>query len=228
MTSAPQPHPFASYDAAYVLGALTEDDRAAYRSHLEECPDCQAAVARLAALPRLLARVESAEEVPGPGAAGDPVRRPLPDTLLPGILRAARRSRLRRRVAAGAVAATLAAGLVTGTALVASHDTPAPQGRQVALSTITAAPVEASLSIRETAWGAELTMDCRYLGYAVPPDAAYELVVVPHSGGTPQTVARWKVLPGRDAHVVGSTDLPPDQIQQVQVQTSTGEILLHS
>jgi hypothetical protein len=39
-------------------------------------------------------------------------------------------------------------------------------------------------------------------------------------------VASWQVLPGRDAHVAGSTDLRPDQITEVQLRSDDGTVLL--
>ena len=49
--------PFEHEDAAYVLGALSHEDRLAYEEHLRTCARCSAAVAELAVLPGLLARL---------------------------------------------------------------------------------------------------------------------------------------------------------------------------
>lgn len=48
---------FATWDAPYVLGALIPAERREYEAHLDECQDCRAAVAEIAGLPGLLARV---------------------------------------------------------------------------------------------------------------------------------------------------------------------------
>ena len=48
---------FATWDAAYVLGALSPAERREYEEHLAGCPACQAAVSELAGLPGLLAQV---------------------------------------------------------------------------------------------------------------------------------------------------------------------------
>ena len=63
---------FAEWDAAYVLGALSPDDRHAYEDHLAGCERCRAAVAELAPLPGLLARGRPAvvREEAEPGTAG--------------------------------------------------------------------------------------------------------------------------------------------------------------
>ena len=48
---------FATWDAAYVLGALSPVERLEYEEHLAGCPACQSAVSELAGMPGLLAQV---------------------------------------------------------------------------------------------------------------------------------------------------------------------------
>lgn len=48
---------FREWDAAYILGALTAEDRRAFEGHLETCEQCRAAVGELAPMPGLLARI---------------------------------------------------------------------------------------------------------------------------------------------------------------------------
>ena len=45
---------------AYVLGALSETDQAAFRSHLRWCQHCREELAEVAGLPRLLDLVDPA------------------------------------------------------------------------------------------------------------------------------------------------------------------------
>ncbi|HEY0120031.1 MAG TPA: zf-HC2 domain-containing protein [Cellulomonas sp.] len=66
---------FADWDAAYVLGALSPDDRHAYEDHLAGCERCRAAVAELAPLPGLLARASRPDEGDGTGPATGPAYR---------------------------------------------------------------------------------------------------------------------------------------------------------
>ncbi|WP_212754237.1 zf-HC2 domain-containing protein [Nakamurella aerolata] len=49
---------FADWDGAYVLGALSAEDRRAFEMHMGACAACRRAVAELAGLPGLLARVD--------------------------------------------------------------------------------------------------------------------------------------------------------------------------
>jgi hypothetical protein len=215
------PHPFEFDDAAYVLGALSHADRIAYEEHLRTCARCASAVAGLAALPGLLARLP---ELPAPAEApGQP-----PDTVLPGLLARVRRRRSRRR-ALGAVAGVAASAvLVTGTVAVVGRDG-APDPAGVAVAMVGDAPVRAELRLEDVAWGTRITMTCRYDGPAPAgpyPPPTYELVVVGVDGAGTQDVARWRALPGRDARVAGSTDLAVSDIAEVQLRDRDGTVLL--
>ena len=61
MTSTPDR--FREWDAAYVLGALSAEDRHDFERHLPTCPACSAAVAELAGLPGILSALPAAEAV---------------------------------------------------------------------------------------------------------------------------------------------------------------------
>lgn len=58
--------PYTDWDGAYVLGALSSGDRCEYEEHLNTCAPCSQAVADLAGLPGLLAKVplEQALQMP--------------------------------------------------------------------------------------------------------------------------------------------------------------------
>lgn len=235
--------PFARYDAAYVLGALTPRDRRDYEAHLSGCPSCAAAVADLAGLPGLLNRVPADRVVePAPGAGA------VPDTLLPRMLaasRAERRPRRRRVVVVGGVAAAaVAAGIVLGAVLAPGDgvDTAPPTGRPIAMTAVRAAPVDATVRLEQVAWGTKVHLRCTYIGgvggvggvdgapargpYGPLDRAVYRLVVVPRGDGREQTVAQWAVLPGQDATLEGSTDLSPEQIDRMRLETLDGSVLL--
>ncbi|MGA8115433.1 MAG: zf-HC2 domain-containing protein, partial [Actinocatenispora sp.] len=80
---------FRSYDAAYVLGALTPAERHEYEQHLVGCRRCREAVRSFAGLPGLMSRVRPED------FTTDEVQPP-PD-LLPSLLSAATRRRRRGR-----------------------------------------------------------------------------------------------------------------------------------
>jgi predicted anti-sigma-YlaC factor YlaD len=55
--------------AAYVLGALTREDRHRYERHLRGCPACRRELVGLAGLPGLLRRLTEAEALGGDDTA---------------------------------------------------------------------------------------------------------------------------------------------------------------
>src|SRR5580698_10571602 len=60
MTAFPIPggHKYAEWDAAYVLGSLSEMDRREFEAHLEKCPECSDAVSELSDIPALLSLID--------------------------------------------------------------------------------------------------------------------------------------------------------------------------
>ncbi len=68
---------YATWDAPYVLGSLSDDERREYEAHLQTCPRCRAAVAELSGIPALLGKLDAAdvaaldEEQEHPAATAD-------------------------------------------------------------------------------------------------------------------------------------------------------------
>lgn len=58
-----QPDQFGDWDAAYVLGSLTVQQRHEYEDHLASCADCRQAVSELAAMPGLLSQLPATEAI---------------------------------------------------------------------------------------------------------------------------------------------------------------------
>lgn len=221
---------FTHLDAAYVLGALGQDERRSYERHLESCATCSQAVRELAGMPALLAHVD--QSVLTAGAEQPPV----PGTLLPGLLRAVRRQRRRRlwwAVAGAAAAAVLA---VTGAVAWTQADRPAGEGDVVAAPAARAEPmrplgqdlVTGWLAMREVPWGTKLELTCTYDarpgGYATPAPV-YSLAVQTRDG-TWQQVATWRALPGRTMTVTAATAATRDDIAAVEVRTASGRPVL--
>ena len=178
--------------AAYVVGALSAAERAEFETHLAQCPDCRQTVAELAGIPGLLSRVS-------PDDLSDTA--PVPDTLVPGLLRAVRRSSRRRRLVMGALSAAAVLVAIAGTAVVVdrSRDDGAAM---TAMTAVVDSPVTASASLVPHTWGTEITMKCRYEDeseWSLP----YDLVAVDDTGKS-YNVATWAVGPGRTASVSGS------------------------
>ncbi len=231
--------PFVTYDAAYVLGALSPQDRAAFEEHLRGCAQCAAAVAELAGVPGLLARV-SADDARG---LADPDRapEPVPDTLLPRLQRSVRHRRRRRTAwqAAGAgliAAACLAIGLVignptssgdgvAGSAPTTASSSAVPQVT-VALSAGGNVPVEAQVSLQDKAWGTELKLRCSYHDPSGTYPERYALWVIGQDG-TRFEAAGWKTAAGVPVmNITGATSLTRAQIASIEVLDDEGAVLL--
>jgi anti-sigma factor RsiW len=200
--------------AAYVLGALPAAERSVFEQHLAGCPDCRHTVADLAGIPGLLSRV-------APDDLADPL--PVPDTLVPGLLRAVRRSGRRRRLVVGTLSAAAVLLAVTGTAVVVnrSDDTHEPG---VAMTAVVDSPVRATAALVAHRWGTEVTMACTYEDDS-EWSRPYSLVAV-NDQGQEREIATWVVGPSHEATVNGSVPWQPSHIRSVEVRTVSGTALL--
>jgi hypothetical protein len=220
-------------DGAYVLGALSPEERVAFERHLPGCPDCARSVRELAGLPGLLARVPV--EIVDP----DQLPTPVPDTLLPALVRRARRSQRRRAwITSGlvAAAAVVAIGAV-GVATTGDDDAP-PEARPSAGPTTAApvhmtavgnGPVDGWLSLTKVGWGTRLDLECSYSeesnAYHDSEVPTYTMVVTTSDGSSEQ-VASWKGLPGKTVHLTAATAADRDEITDVEVRTAAGQTVL--
>ena len=200
--------PFVHFDAAYALGALSDDDRDEFEAHLAACADCRRRVAEIAGLPGLLAGLpESAY------AAAVQVEAP-PDTLLPNLLRQVRREQRRRRLIVTGLTAAVAACLVALAVLVWPSAQPArPAPRQ--MTAVAASPVHATAALVTRGWGTEIDLVCRYdTGYR--PAAAYSLVVVDDHGAR-HAAGSWTLQGGKQITFTGGTAVALADIASVQI-----------
>jgi hypothetical protein len=228
---------YADWDAAYVLGSLSAADRRDFERHLSECDACSAAVAELAGMPGLLSKVSAADAVALLDTA-QPV--PMPQTLLPRLVRSARRRQLRARglVAGGIVAAAAAAAAIVLIVPLVFSSAPAvpANDRVVSLSQVIPTPLSASIRLIPEGWGTRIDMDCRYgsPATALPYRAGdtgsqargYAMWVTDDSGKSTE-VASWSAGPGSRVEPSASISLSISQIASVDVRSvSDGTVLL--
>jgi hypothetical protein len=211
---------FADYDGAYVLGALSPEERDEFEAHLATCDECSARVEELAALPELLALVP-AEAYADQPESSDPVV---------VLLATARARRNRRRWIAATSAAAVAAVLVAGTALITnqSADTRprAVAPAQVTMSAVAAAPIHATISVADVAWGTSIRLTCTYDQSATyPPDEQYSLVVRSRDGQT-ENLGTWALVAGKVTSFPAGTALHKSDIATISVDTANGAPLL--
>ncbi|UPK76508.1 zf-HC2 domain-containing protein [Nocardioidaceae bacterium SCSIO 66511] len=217
--------PFEQYDAAYVLGALSPGDRRDFERHLESCDRCARSVRELAGMPGIMAHADPlADDWPAP---------PLPDTLLPRMLAIREKERRRRNwlvrgLIAGAAAVLM---VVVGVAVTVSDDSDdGPSGSSVsalAFKQLVESPVHASGDLNAVDWGTRIDIDCTYDAGTGYEERSYKLVVA-DADGSRQQVAVWKVRPGQDVALTGSTDLAPGEITAIDIVDADGNSLLRA
>lgn len=229
---------YSEWDAAYVLGSLSPAERREYENHLVGCAECSAAVAELAGLPGLLAKVPTTDALALVSSQPAP---PVPGTLLPRLVRAAERRRRRSRgmvagvaLAAAAVAASIviAIPLATGGSL-----TGVPTAERVSLTKVVPSPLSADIRLIKEGWGTRIEMDCRYgaparandqtaNNYSTATPRGYAMFVTDAAGQSTQ-VATWTASPGSAVEPSGTTSLGLDQIVAIEVRSSAnGTVLL--
>ncbi|GAB3486262.1 anti-sigma factor family protein [Flexivirga lutea] len=214
---------YVDWDAAYVLGALSTQERAAYEQHLAGCPQCADAVRGLAVIPGLLGKVPP-EDVPGDLAE------PAPPDLLARTRSAAHGEvislRRRRRRVVSLVAVAAAAALVVGGVVWSQLPGGTTPGVTVAMHQVRTNPLRATVELRDRAWGTEVDMQCVY------PDASgwggravYALYVVDDAGHA-SSISTWAAGPGTTSKLTAATALPRDKIAHLQIRTADGTVLL--
>jgi Putative zinc-finger len=209
------------YDAAYLLGALTPQDRAEFEGHLETCAECRNSVNQLAGMPGLLSSVSPENLMLG--SSEEP---PLPDTLLPKLLHEVQRTRFRRRWVGGAVgvaaAAAVAVAVVFG--VTGPSSSPPGGGSSVAAQSMTKLvpqiPVKATFALTEKDWGTAMRVWCVYNG-EVPGHQderfTYTMIVTDKSGAT-QQIAAWSAKAGEPVVATAATSVPKSQIASVEIR----------
>lgn len=224
--------PYATWDAAYVLGSLSAADRREFESHLKECPPCREAVGELSGVPALLSQLsrEDVASIDESSALRSP--QPSPE-LLPSLLETVRWRRRRTRmvtwVASAAAAVVLGVGVlvgVQGTAgLFGTHAQPAVTSAQP-MAQVGTNLLTSTIQVNREHWGTSINLQCFCLA---PPDAHHDTLamVVVNRDGSQTRLATWVAIPGHTASPAGSTSTPLDQIASVQVVAAeSGQVLL--
>lgn len=224
--------PYATWDAAYVLGSLASSERHEFENHLAGCDRCRAAVAELSGMPALLAMLDFDdvraldEEQPEP-----PLRPEVLESVLDKVGRRRRRSRWVTTGAVGLAAALLAVGLVIGIRpeTVGLHGgTQQETAQMLEMNKVSQTPINASIAMSSYGWGTRIDMACTYgdWGNRGAPPQNLGMVVVGRDGSSSE-IATWLGLSGATALPSANTPLPMEEIAAVQLVSSPdGKVLL--
>ncbi|MEZ0359402.1 anti-sigma factor [Mycobacterium sp. SA01] len=226
-------HPYALWDAAYVLGCLSPAERRDFETHLMGCPSCVDAVSDLSGMPALLAQIDRGYVDTLDDRGGQAWLPPLRDELLAEVTARRRRSRTATWAWSGAAA------LVVGLTVVALQSnpmvvTPAPvEASALTMTPVTPVPLTATVTLTRRSWGTRIEMHCLY--EAGPMDLGHDggevtdtlaMVAVGRDGSRTQ-LATWTARIAIPASPAGSTSMPVDDIAAVQiVSVDAGAVLL--
>ena len=213
---------FATWDAAYVLGALSPAERREYEEHLAGCPACQAAVSELAGMPGLLAQVPPEDAALLAAAPAEVLDEGPPADLLERIRgRSERRWRLTSTVVGAAAALVLVlAGIAYAAGLL-----PLGSGepRRIAFESVRPTGLTAVADVVPVKDGTQIEVQCAYGADNEPHpgggygNAEYTIFVVDRDGNATE-IKRWGVKPNRTMTPDGHTDLKVRQIEAVEIR----------
>jgi hypothetical protein len=221
---------YREWDAAYVLGSLSTDERREFERHLTSCAACTNAVAELAGMPGFLMKIDA-------NTAGALAQTPdrenvfaLPLEPIQSLARAAikGKTRLRRQMAVGMTVAAsfvLVVGLAVGLNI---HSSTTPNhgqvsaalvGTKINMVALEANAMSVDMRALTKKWGTQFSWNCAYGSDAVSSVApqSYDLVVT-QTSGVKSTVATWSQVGTSAKGLVASTGIPLSQIKSVEVQ----------
>jgi anti-sigma factor RsiW len=221
-------------DGAYVLGALSPAERAAYERHLATCSFCREAVADIAVLPGLLGRLDPADFAKLLDPTLSPSA-PAPNRM-PDLVNAAQstrrkeRKKTRVRVLSTALAAAVVA-LVVGVGAVFWMGTGAPAqptaGPMVAMTTVAAeVPVTAKVSMTGMSAGTKVSLVCSYNKASASREAYTIWLKAEGPDGETDTLGSWVAAPGKEFSMTGMTHLVGAALSRLVLVRSDGKVLL--
>ncbi len=212
---------FRDWDAAYVLGALSTEDRRAFERHLATCPECSGEIAALAGLPGILGKlpVDEAVALLDSPTIDDSHLRDSAHT--PGLVQrlAAAATRRRRRARFGMLAGAVAIVALLAVGGVAYTANQAPTVATVAMSPLHQHVITASMQVTKKGWGTRFDWSCNYGDSWQGAPESYDLVVTEKSG-VQMTVATWSTAGPHASGLTASSSIVTADIQKVEIRLS--------
>ncbi|HET6481012.1 MAG TPA: zf-HC2 domain-containing protein [Actinoplanes sp.] len=226
-------------DGAYVLGALSPTERAAYESHLATCSFCREAVADISALPDVLSRLDAKEfaklldpTLTGgeshPGASLRDWATSEWATLAPDAKRRNKSKNVRVRLVSSAAAAVLVALIGVGVfAWTRGNAAPAapPAGPAIAMTAVQSfSPVTATVRLTGTPGGTKVDLVCSYSRSATRP-YTFRLVAYGPDEQKEQ-LGSWQATPGAEFAMPGVTHFGRGSLSRLELVQYDGKVLL--
>lgn len=200
-------------DGAYVLGALSPAERAAYERHLATCSFCREAVADMSALPDLLSRLDARE---------------FAQLVDPSSPRLPRRSNLPVRVLSSAAAVVVAALIAIGVfawTRDSSPPTAPPPGPAVAMTSLDGvSPITATLRLTSTTGGTRVEMVCSY-SESAPRPWTFRLIAYGPDDQQEQ-LGSWQAAPGADFPMAAVTHFTSGSLDRLELVRYDGKVML--
>ena len=194
---------YREWTAAFVLGALGPDDRAAFETHLAGCEACLTDVADLAPVAGLLNRIEIDAETAPPRVAE------LATTAIREEWTAMQRSRRRWQSATGVAAAALAIMFIVPALSGDDQD----QGTSISLSPGSAA--SGTVQVVPKTWGTAVQIQVTNL-----PESETYIAWAVGADGTWEQMATWGPTPSSSAKVDGASSIAAAELSQVVITTA--------
>lgn len=205
-------------DGAYVLGALSPAERAAYERHLAACSFCREAVADMSTLPDLLSRLDATEFA----KLLDPTLT-APEPAAPPRHRKAFRVRVLSTAAAAVFVALIGVAIFSLT----RTGPPAgpPPGPAMAMTAVdSTSPVTATLRLASTTGGTRVTLTCSYSSTATRPYTFRLIAYGPDE--QKEQIGSWQASPGAEFPMDAVTHFARGSLSRLELVQYDGRALL--
>lgn len=220
------------WDAAYVLGALTPDERREYEGHLSRCGPCRTAVTEICGIPALLRRLDTATAV---GALNGGDEKPISarnSRATREVLTAVNRVRCRRRLGWAAIIMVTAVTVSIPMIAVREYRGASSMPVTVPMRQVTPNALTSWVALTVQQWGTRV--DVRTTLTDTPhesehhDDEAGDIVAVMLINNQGDTVraAEWTVVADQMAAPSADTSWPPEAIRTIQIIGVDGHVLL--
>jgi Putative zinc-finger len=196
---------------AYVLGALSDDRRAALMAHLDGCPSCRSELGELESVARLLPLADplrTTERPPLPPHLGETIFRRIADQ---------RRMQLRRSRKLAGVVAAAAAIIVIGLFAVVSQRADHPT------ATVAFARTDSSAQLEYFPWGTRIELSVAGL----PEEEVYGVWLEKEDGSRVPAGSFWTPKKG-DPHVILSAALNSEDCKGIGVSDADGKTVMYA